>query len=67
MYTVYSGLFCCGYIIILNNPDSKVHGANMGPSWGRQDPAGPYVGHMNLAIWESKHGLIWLQPKHNKT
>ena len=22
-------------------PDSKVHGANMGPIWGRQDPGGP--------------------------
>ena len=34
------------------NPDSKVHGANMGPTWGRQDPGGPHVGRMNLAIWE---------------
>ena len=32
-------------------PDSKVHGANMGPACGRQDPGGPHVGHMNLAIW----------------
>ena len=32
-------------------PDSKVHGANMGPIWGRQDPGGPHVGSMNLAIW----------------
>ena len=32
-------------------PDSKVHGANMGPTWGRQDPGGTYVGHVNLAIW----------------
>ena len=32
-------------------PDSKVHGANMGPIWGRQDPGGPHVGHMNFAIW----------------
>ena len=24
--------------------------ANMGPSWGRQDPAGPHVGPMNFAI-----------------
>ena len=32
-------------------PDSKVHGANMGPIWGRQDPGGPYVGPMNFAIW----------------
>ena len=32
-------------------PDSKVHGANMGPIWGRQDPGGPHVGPMNFAIW----------------
>ena len=32
-------------------PDSKVHWANMGPIWGRQDPGGPHVGPMNLAIW----------------
>ena len=32
-------------------PDSKVHGANMGPTWGRQDPGGPHVGHLYLAIW----------------
>ena len=25
-------------------PDSKVHEANMGPIWGRQDPGGPHVG-----------------------
>ena len=35
-----------------NNPDSKVHGANMGPIWGRQDPGGRHVGPMNLVIWE---------------
>ena len=32
-------------------PDSKVCGANMVPIWGRQDPGGPHVGLMNLAIW----------------
>ena len=32
-------------------PDSKVHRANRGPIWGRQDPGGPYVGAMNFAIW----------------
>ena len=32
-------------------PDSKVHGANMGPILGRQDPDGPHVGPMNFAIW----------------
>ena len=31
-------------------PDSKVHAANMGHIWGRQDPGGPHVGLMNLAI-----------------
>ena len=32
-------------------PDSKIHGANVGTTWGRQDPGGPHVGHTNLAIW----------------
>ena len=32
-------------------PDNKVQRANMGPIWGRQDPGGPHVGPMNLAIW----------------
>ena len=39
-------------LITLSNPDSKDHGANMGPIWGRQDPGGPHVGPMNFAIWE---------------
>ena len=30
-------------------PDRKVHGANMGPIWGRQDPGAPHVGPMNFA------------------
>ena len=34
-----------------NTPDNKIHGANMGPIWGRQDPGGPRVGPMNFAIW----------------
>ena len=33
-------------------PDSKVHGADMGPIWGRQDPGGPHIGPMNFAIWD---------------
>ena len=32
-------------------PDRKVHGANMGPIWGWQDPGGPHVCPMNIAIW----------------
>ena len=33
------------------SPDSMVHWANMGSIWSRQDPGGPHVGPMNLAIW----------------
>ena len=33
-------------------PESKVYGATMGPTWGRQDPGGPHVGPMNLVIWD---------------
>ena len=35
---------------ILYYPYSKVHGANMGPIWGRQDPGGPHVGLMHFAL-----------------
>ena len=31
-------------------PDSKVHGANMGPTWVLSAPGGPHVGPINLAI-----------------
>ena len=41
-------------IYLKMSPDSKVHWANMGPIWGRQDPGGPQVGSMNFAIW-----VIW--------
>ena len=36
---------------LVSYPDNKVHGANMGPIWGRQDQGGPHVGPMNFAIW----------------
>ena len=35
-----------------NIPDSKVHGANMGPTWVLSAPGGTHVGPMNLAIWD---------------
>ena len=41
-----------GPLQCINTPESKVHVANMGPTWGRQDPGGPHVGPMNLAIWD---------------
>ena len=31
-------------------PDNKGIGDNTGPTWGRHDPGGPHVGHVNLAI-----------------
>ena len=34
-------------------PNSKVHVANMGPIWGRQDPGGPHVGPTNFAMWDT--------------
>ena len=57
------------YRLLHHNPDSKVHGANMGPTWVLSAPDGPHVGPMNLAIredidstkyWERKnhHGNI---------
>ena len=35
----------------LHFPDSKVHGANMGPTWVLSAQDGPHVGPVNLAIW----------------
>ena len=43
---------------VYNSPDSKVHGAIIGPIWGRQDPGGPHVGPMNFAIWEEITELL---------
>ena len=39
-------------------PDSMVHGANMGPIWGRQDPGGPYVGPVNFSIWVGSEYML---------
>ena len=36
----------------INNPGRKVHGANMGPIWGRQESGGPHVVTMHFARWE---------------
>ena len=46
-----------GTTILVPYPDSKVHGANMGPIGGRQNPGGPHVGPMNFAVWvDSSYG-----------
>ena len=47
------------------NPDSKVHGANMGPTWVLSAPDGPHVGPINLAIreqWRSNFGQTGCRP-----
>ena len=36
-------------------PDSKVHGAIMGPTWVLSAPDGPHVCPINLAIWVSQY------------
>ena len=53
-------------------PNSQVHGANMGPFWGQQDPGGPHVGPMNFAIWVvmAAHNVTvyirsWIMDIHN--
>ena len=52
-------LICKSY----NIPDSKVHGANMGPIWGWQDPDWPHIGPINLAVWDfiesTRHNFRW--------
>ena len=52
-------------VVKLHSPDSKVHGANMGPTWVLAAPDGPHVGPMNLAIrvfisWSKDSSLVSL-------
>ena len=44
-------------VVLYWSPDCKVHEANMVPTWGWQDPGGPHVGFMNLAIWVNFPGV----------
>ena len=34
--------------VTITMADRKIHGANMGPNWGRQDPGGPHVAPWTL-------------------
>ena len=51
--SILSVIFC--YVMHVNilctYPDSKVHGANIGPTWVLSSPGGPHVGPMKLALW----------------
>ena len=46
-------------------PDSKVHGANTGPTWVLSAPDGPHVGPMNLAIRDNEFYVsqftVWIK------
>ena len=46
----------CHSTVAGDKPDSKVHGANMVPTWVLSAPDGPHVSSMNLAIREI-HGM----------
>ena len=47
-------------------PGSKVHVAQMGPTWVLSAPGRPHVGPMNLAIWVNRGTdcIIWIGPLH---
>ena len=55
---VADAVAACLFRLLPTSPNSKVHVANMVPTWGRQDPGGPHVGPMNFAIWEVMDDLI---------
>ena len=57
-------LFSCHTNVNNHHPDSKVHGANMGPIWGRQDPGGSYVGPNELCYLDMQ-GYCWCLGSNN--
>ena len=51
------GISNIGISMVHSYPHSKVHGANMGPIWGRQDPGGTHVGTVSFFTWVSFLGF----------
>ena len=51
-------MFPCFFSSIQSYSDNKVYEANLEPIWGRQDPGGPQVGPMNVAIWDTLAAAI---------
>ena len=47
----------CSYWYYKTYPDSKVYGANMGPTLVLLAPGGPHVGPMNIAINITVRGI----------
>ena len=50
----------CHVVFQKTYPDSKVHAANMGPTWVLSAPDGPHVGPMNLVTRVNIHICIFL-------
>ena len=48
-------------LVLINYPDSKVHGTNMGPTWVLLAPGGSHVTPINLAICVTLMDLIELE------
>ena len=46
-------------LLLYDNSEKKVHGANMGPTWVLSAPDGPHVGPMNFAIRETAVDFGW--------
>ena len=49
---------------MMNYPDSKIFGTNMGPTLGQQDPGGSQLGPMSLAIWVTTWEFIMIITAH---
>ena len=49
--SIMESVLAMGPTNMIYHTDSKVHGANVGHTWGPQGPGGRNVGHMNSAIW----------------
>ena len=43
----------CALTLFRKDPDSKVHGTNMGPTWVLSSPGEPHDGHMDLVSGEA--------------
>ena len=50
----------CFHVMRSLYPDSKVHGANMGPTWVLSAPYGPHVGPINLAIRDISRVFLYI-------
>ena len=65
VYIMYVGLSVCvlDSSSVISFPDSKIHGANIGPTWVLLAQCGSHVSPMNLAIMDTQeHPFCFLSP-----